>query len=85
MSSKITNDILYNEIMHVKEHTQKIENHLEKLNSKVATNIDTIKDNEKEVAQINVKMQGLLWIVGTVTTTLTALITAFIIKLFGGK
>jgi len=85
MTSKITNDVLYNEIMHVKEHTQKIETHLEQLNSKVATNIEAINDNEKEVAKINVKMQGLLYIVGTAASVITAVFTAVLVKIFGGK
>lgn len=66
---KITNEILYQEILHIKEHTGSIEKHLEKLNGKVG-------NHDIDITAIKTR-QGVVWaVLGALGTGLISLAIA---------
>ena len=76
--SKITNDVLYNEIMHIKSKTERIEQHLSKLNGKVV-------DNQLIIEKLNTNQNGIIkWFTIIGGGVVAGVITLFF-KLFGGN
>lgn len=76
--SKITNELLYAELSHVRTNTEKIEKHLEAMNGKVV-------EHSISLAQLHTNQKGMMKWFSVIGTAFITGLTALFFKVFGGK